>query len=137
MYRKVLMGGLLFSLLSIVLGAFGAHALKSILLPEPLSIFETGVRYQWMHGMALILLSIYGSQIQTSKAAQKGLQWAANFFIVGIFFFSGSLYLLAFSSIFSYAWAAFLGPITPIGGLFFILGWLNWIRVVFLYKVDK
>ena len=137
MHRKILIWGLLFSLLSIVFGAFGAHALKAVLHPEHLATFETGVRYQWMHGMALIVLSIYGSQNQIIKGAQKGLGWASNFFIAGIFCFSGSLYLLALASIFSNSWTAFLGPITPIGGLFFILGWSSWIWVVFLHKVDK
>jgi len=137
MHRKILIWGLLFSLLSVVLGAFGAHALKAFVTLDKLGVFETGVRYQFMHGIALILLSLYASQNNSLLGAQKGIGWAAHFFIVGIFCFSGSLYLLTLQSIFNFSGAHFLGPITPIGGLFFMLGWLNWLRVVFVNKVDK
>lgn len=137
MYRKILIWGLLFSFLSVALGAFGAHALKALVTPDKLSVFETGVRYQFMHGMALVILAIYASQNKTIEGAQKGIGWVANFFIAGIFCFSGSLYLLTLQSVFTISWAHFLGPITPIGGLFLMLGWLTWVRVVFLHKVDK
>jgi uncharacterized membrane protein YgdD (TMEM256/DUF423 family) len=62
MHRKILILGLFFSLLAVVLGAFGAHALKALVSQEKLQIFETGVRYQFMHAIALIALSLYGSQ---------------------------------------------------------------------------
>lgn len=137
MHRKILIWGLGFSFLSIVLGAFGAHALKSFIHLERLVIFETGVRYQFMHGAGLILLSLYSSQQNISGVLLKKLRWASRFFIMGVFCFSGSLYLLAIQSILNVAWASILGPITPIGGLFFMLGWLSWIRVVWLNKVDK
>lgn len=137
MHRKILIGGLLFSLLSVVLGAFGAHALKALVTPDKLVVFETGVRYQFMHGIALIVLSLYAHQNNAELGTQKGISWAANFFIIGICCFSGSLYLLTLQSIFNFSGAIFLGPITPIGGLFFMLGWLSWLRVVFVNKVDK
>ena len=60
MHRKILILGLFFSLLAVVLGAFGAHALKALVSQEKLQIFETGVRYQFMHAFALIALSVYG-----------------------------------------------------------------------------
>ena len=137
MHRKILIWGLLFSLLSFALGAFGAHALKALVTPDKLGVFETGVRYQLMHGMALIVLSLYASQHNALVGAQKGIGLAFIFFVVGIICFSGSLYLLTLQNILTISWASFLGPITPIGGLFFMLGWISWLRVVFLHKVDK
>jgi uncharacterized membrane protein YgdD (TMEM256/DUF423 family) len=137
MHRKILVVGLLFSLLSVALGAFGAHALKALVTSDKLGVFETGVRYQFMHGVALIALSLYASQNNTLLGAHKGIAWASNFFIAGIFCFSGSLYLLTLQNIFNFSGANFIGPITPIGGLFFMLGWMSWLRVVFLNKVDK
>ncbi len=137
MHRKILIWGLVFSLVAVLLGAFGAHSLKSYVLTDRVTIFETGVRYQFIHAMALIALSIFGSQNQAVEGEQKGLGWAARFFIIGIFCFSGSLYLLVLSTIFNFSWTSFLGPITPIGGLFFMLGWMSWLRVVFKHKVDK
>lgn len=137
MYRKILIWGLVFSLLAVVFGAFGAHALKALVSQEKLQIFETGVRYQFMHAIALIALSLYGSQNENKRGEQKAIGWAAHFFLIGIFLFSGSLYLLTLLSTTSYPMARFLGPITPLGGLSFILGWSIWLRVVFLHKVDK
>ena len=137
MHRKILILGLFFSLLAVVLGAFGAHALKAIVSQDKLQIFETGVRYQFMHAFALIALSIYGSQNEDKSGEQKAIGWSAHFFLIGIFLFSGSLYLLTLLSITSYPMARILGPITPLGGLCFILGWSFWLRVVFLDKVDK
>ena len=137
MHRKILILGLFFSLLAVVLGAFGAHALKALVSQDKLQIFETGVRYQFMHAFALIALSIYGSQNEDKSGEQKAIGWSAHFFLIGIFLFSGSLYLLTLLSITSYPMARILGPITPLGGLCFILGWTFWLRVVFLHKVDK
>ena len=137
MHRKILILGLFFSLLAVVLGAFGAHALKAIVSQDKLQIFETGVRYQFMHAFALIALSIYGSQNEDKSGEQKAIGWSAHFFLIGIFLFSGSLYLLTLLSITNYPMARILGPITPLGGLCFILGWTFWLRVVFLHKVDK
>lgn len=137
MHRKVLLWGLLLAALSVMLGAFGAHALKDLVPGEKVAIFETGVRYQFLHALALILLSIY-LQINPNIASQnKGLSWVARFFIIGVFCFSGSLYLLTFQPLCSYPYAKLVGPITPIGGLFFMLGWATWVRLVWLQKVDK
>ena len=126
MQRKILLQGLIIAMLSVIFGAFGAHAIKNLVTPDQVSLFETGVRYQFMHAIALIILS-----------QQKGVKWAANFFLLGILFFCGSLYLLTFQSVWSFQYAKIIGPITPIGGLFFILGWASWIRVVLMHKVDK
>jgi uncharacterized membrane protein YgdD (TMEM256/DUF423 family) len=120
----------------VLLGAFGAHALKSILTPEKLQSYETGVRYQLIHALALIALSIYSQQNQTNHLSNKGIGWSAHFFIVGCFLFSGSIYGLALLSVVHPSWAFALGPITPIGGLCFMLGWAIWARFVWLNKVD-
>lgn len=97
--------GLMF--LAVGLGAFGAHALKSRLEPDMLAVFETGVRYQVYHALALLLL-----------AALHGPSRAGWCFTAGIAFFSGSLYLLALTGVRKW------GAVTPIGGLFFLAGWL-------------
>ena len=137
MYRKILIFGLAFAALSVLLGAFGAHALKSMVSGEKLQIFETGVRYQFMHAMALITLAIYCNQRNLSLKEQKGIGWSAHFFIAGTLLFSGSLYILTLIATSNHPLIRFIGPITPIGGLCFMLGWFLWLRVVFLNKVDK
>jgi len=137
MDRKILIFGLAFAALSVLLGAFGAHALKSMVSGEKLQIFETGVRYQFMHAIALITLAIYCHQQHLSILEQKWIGWAAHFFIAGTLFFSGSLYFLTLLSATNHPLIRFIGPITPLGGLCFILGWYFWLRVVYLKKVDK
>ena len=136
MHRKILLWGIGFAITAVLLGAFGAHALKSFLTPEKLQSYETGVRYQLIHALALIALSIYGQLNKTNEIVTKGIGWAAHFFIVGCFLFSGSIYGLSLLSVIHPSWAFVLGPITPIGGLCFMLGWANWARVVWLNKVD-
>jgi len=136
MHRKILLWGIGFAITAVLLGAFGAHALKAILTPEKLQSYETGVRYQLIHALALIALSIYSQINNTNYFLNKGIGWAAHFFIVGAFLFSGSIYGLALLSVIHPSWAFVLGPVTPIGGLFFMLGWASWARVVWLNKVD-
>lgn len=105
--------------LSVVLGAFGAHALKNIVPPRALEIFETGVRYQFYHVFALALVGILYQYFPN-----KYLYWSGNCFISGIILFSGSLYLLTYaagSGSTAFRWA---GPITPLGGALFIAGWI-------------
>ena len=97
--------GLMF--LAVGLGAFGAHALKSKLEPEMLAIFETGVKYQIYHALALLLI-----------ASLRGPSKAAWCFTAGIALFSGSLYLLALTGVKKW------GAVTPIGGVLFLAGWL-------------
>ncbi|MEY3292179.1 MAG: hypothetical protein RLZZ266_1204 [Bacteroidota bacterium] len=136
MHRKILLWGIGFAITAVLLGAFGAHALKSFLTPEKLQSYETGVRYQLIHALALIALSIYGQINKTNDFLNKGIGWSAHFFIVGTFLFSGSIYGLALLSVIHPSWAFILGPVTPIGGLFFMLGWAIWARFVWLNKVD-
>ena len=112
----------IYGALGVGIGAFGAHALKSILPLESLIIFETGVRYQFMHSIALIILSLYVSKDSTPASFHK----VGNLFWVGIVLFSGSLYGLAFQPLFQFSYKMILGPVTPLGGVCFILGWGIW-----------
>lgn len=137
MLRSILLWGILTALLSVLLGAYGAHALKSIVQPNQLQTFETGVRYQMIHALALVGLALYGDVKQQLGFEKKQLLWVARFFIVGIFLFSGSLYGLVLLSNSTNGLARILGPITPLGGLSFMLGWVAWARIVLLHKVDK
>lgn len=137
MHRKILLWGLILALLSVVLGAFGAHALKNLVPAEKVAIFETGVRYQFIHALALVALSLYSAQNIATIGNHKGIGWASNFYLLGILFFCCSLYLLTFQPFCTYNYSKIVGPITPLGGLSFILGWASWARVVWLHKVDK
>lgn len=111
--------GSLLAALAVILGAFGAHSLKKILPPESLSIFETGVRYQFYHCFALLIagMSISGS-------GSRCLKLAGYFFIIGIILFSGSLYMLAYLQASHVVGLSSIGILTPIGGVFFIAGWI-------------
>jgi len=100
--------------LAILLGAFGAHALKEKLGVDQLKAFETGVRYQMYHVIVLLFVNTYQNFTNKSKNT------ISLFFFLGILCFSGSLYLLT-TGIIS---PKFIGPITPIGGLFFMIGWV-------------
>ncbi|OJJ22059.1 hypothetical protein BKI52_08450 [marine bacterium AO1-C] len=114
MHKLLLMAGAIFSGLSVALGAFGAHALKALLEKnQRVDVFETAVRYQFFHALALILLGILAQQMP-----HKYLNNAGYAFIIGIIIFSGSLYILAITNI------RWLGAITPIGGVAFIVGWV-------------
>jgi uncharacterized membrane protein YgdD (TMEM256/DUF423 family) len=106
--------GSLFAALGVVLGAFGAHALKARIPPQRLESFETGVRYQMYHALALL-----GTAFALSNWKVSAWLLAAGWlFIAGTLLFSGSLYALVFSG--KRAW----GAVTPFGGLAFILGWV-------------
>jgi len=105
-------------LLCVVLGAFGAHGLKPLLTTQMLTTYETGVRYQFYHTLAILLIVVL---YQFNKS--KKLVISSYFFFAGMVLFSGSLYLLALTSINENTWT-WLGPVTPIGGVCFIIGWV-------------
>jgi uncharacterized membrane protein YgdD (TMEM256/DUF423 family) len=107
-----------FGALAVLIGAFGAHTLKARLAPEALAVFETGVKYQFYHTFALLATTF--CFMQTNN---KRLAYAFQCFITGIILFSGSLYWIATKEIHGIYIGA-LGILTPIGGLFFIAGWL-------------
>lgn len=104
----------LFGLLSVILGAFGAHALKKKLSKDQLNSFETGVKYQMYHAIVLLVLGL------NSSFCTSAIYWC---FSIGIFLFSFSIYGLVLSEAKGEK-LKFLGPITPIGGLLFVVGWL-------------
>jgi uncharacterized membrane protein YgdD (TMEM256/DUF423 family) len=115
--KNTLFIGSLIMGLAVVLGAFGAHALKDQITELQLESYKTGVLYQFIHGIAILILSALSMQM-----AEHKLRWAVLFFGLGTLLFSGSIYLLATSSMTGIS-KAILGPITPIGGLLFIMGW--------------
>ena len=106
-----ILGGV-FGFLGVALGAFGAHALKGRLTPEDFAIFETGVRYQMYHALALLLVA--GFLARGGSGASTLAGWG---FTAGILVFSGSLYLLVLTG------ERWLGAVTPLGGLDFLVGW--------------
>lgn len=119
MYRKALVAGSVFAALAVILGAFGAHALKQVLLPEQLQVFETGVKYQFYHSFALLTTGVIYASFPFRQ-----VKLASTFFIIGILLFSGSLYALTLLKMNGQVGLGGVGIITPIGGLFFIAGWL-------------
>ncbi|MBE8719116.1 DUF423 domain-containing protein [Sphingobacterium pedocola] len=118
MNTAVLIAATLFGSISILLGAFGAHAFKKLISPEKLASFEVGVRYQMYSALALLVI---GFQLDFSQYSEK---LAVYGIVGGTVLFSGSIYLLSFSEY----WKTnlkFLGPITPLGGLLMIIGWTS------------
>lgn len=110
----------IFGGLAVALGAFGAHGLEQVTSDENiLQGFRTGVQYQMYHAIVLLFVALAFDKLSTKKA-----RLAANCFITGIILFSGSLYLLTFLKIQESAAVRMAGPLTPVGGLFFIVGWL-------------
>ncbi|MBP1617445.1 MAG: hypothetical protein H6Q14_1272 [Bacteroidetes bacterium] len=105
-----------YGLTSVIFGALGSHALAKVLSPEKLSSFEVGVRYQMYHALALLLLGFF---FTFQSSLEKTAAWSM---VIGTLLFSGSIYLLSMAEY----WKAnlkFLGPVTPLGGLFLIVGW--------------
>ena len=117
MKKAVLIIGAIYGLLGVIFGAFGAHALKKLLSTELLKSFETGVRYQMYHALVLLLIGFY---FNFSDKFQNSMAWL---FMVGIFLFSFSIYLLTMAKNWNYS-MSWLGPVTPLGGLLLILGWV-------------
>ena len=111
--------GAILGLIGVALGAFGAHALRTMLdATGRAATFETAVKYQFYHALTLVLVGIlmqlFGS---TNPATAKLLGWAGNSFLIGTVIFSGSLYVLCLTGI------TWLGAITPLGGVALIAGW--------------
>ncbi|OJU52871.1 MAG: hypothetical protein BGN96_10185 [Bacteroidales bacterium 45-6] len=105
-----------YGLASVVLGALGSHALSNVLSPEKISSFEVGVRYQMYHALALLVL---GLLLPLSTSLEKTAVWGMA---IGTLLFSGSIYLLSLAEYWKVN-LKFLGPVTPLGGLFLIAGW--------------
>ncbi|GAA4461770.1 DUF423 domain-containing protein [Nemorincola caseinilytica] len=118
MYKQAITIGAILAALAVILGAFGAHGLKSLVTPERLQVFETGVRYHFYHSIALIIAGILYAQYPVRQ-----MKLATLLFIIGIALFSGSLYAIVFSGIYGGSIGP-LGVLTPIGGVFFIIAWV-------------
>lgn len=112
--------GAFLSALSVLIGAFGAHQLKKFLSPDVLNTFQTGVQYQFYHSMGLIL-----SGILLKRYPNNLVMWSGRLFVLGIIFFSGSLYLLALLESFKGMGLGAFGLLTPIGGILFVAGWIS------------
>jgi len=106
--------GAISALIGVGMGAFGAHGLKAILSPEMLIVYQTGVTYQMWHALGLMGIALMRQQVPESNL----LIWAGWLMFIGILLFSGSLYLLVLLDL------KWLGMITPLGGVSFILAWL-------------
>lgn len=116
MKQLALVVGSLYGALSVILGAFGAHAFKKILPVEKLASFETGVKYQMYHALLLVAIGLF---LEFKTGLEKGAAWCL---MIGTFLFSVSIYFLSFAD----HWGAnlkWLGPITPLGGSIMIVGW--------------
>ena len=118
MIKIAIISGSFFALMSVIMGAFGAHLLKDSLNEYSKAIYDKAVLYQMFHSLAILISTLIGETIQNIDVSLS--IW---FFVIGIVLFSGSLYILAVTDI------KWLGMITPIGGMFFIFGW-----AVLLYK---
>lgn len=119
MNKRIIIIASVFGILAVILGAFGAHSLKRLISPANLEVWNTAVEYQFYHTLALLFLSTF------SRFRSRAINAASWFFTGGVILFSGSLYLLAVKDILNLSWISVIGPITPIGGLLFILGWLS------------
>ncbi|AVI50879.1 DUF423 domain-containing protein [Pukyongia salina] len=116
--KKITVTASLLAALTIGIGAFGAHGLEKLVEGDALASFETGVRYQMYHVIALLILGF------ATVIPARIRKWVFWLFLGGIVLFSGSIYLLALRTLFSFD-LSFLGPVTPVGGLLLIIGWLR------------
>lgn len=120
MQKIYLIIGTVLAGLAVALGAFGAHGLKKVVTPENVAIYQTGVQYQMYHALALVLVGILSERILNNY-----LSYAGVLFVAGIVLFSGSLYLIVSLYAMNKTVPTAVGILTPIGGLFFILGWIS------------
>lgn len=118
MHKTSLIAGTLLGASAVIIGAFGAHALKKILSPELLASFEVGVRYQFYHALALLFLGVLAPHL-SSSVQPIWMSW-----LFGTILFSGSIYILCILKSTLQIGLGGLGLITPLGGLLMIIGWL-------------
>jgi len=118
MNKRIILTASFFGVVAVLLGAFGAHGLKALIDSSSMEIWQKGVEYQFYHTFALLYLSTF------ARYRNKLINIAYFCFTFGIILFSGSLYLLATRSILHLDFINLIGPLTPIGGLLFVLGWI-------------
>lgn len=119
MHKGLLKIGAVMSAFAVALGAFGAHGLKKLVSAESVAVFDTGVRYQIYHSLAILIVGILAERFSSKNIIRAGYS-----FLIGIFLFSGSLYVLTFFKAQGVVGLSGIGIITPIGGIIFILGWI-------------
>ncbi|MFC5411625.1 DUF423 domain-containing protein [Larkinella bovis] len=118
MHKLFIQSGAILGFLGVALGAFGAHALRAMLeVSKRMDTFETAVRYQFYHALALVALGILLQLPATSAASAKFYGWAGYAYLFGVIIFSGSLYTICFTGITKF------GAVAPIGGLLMLAGW--------------
>jgi uncharacterized membrane protein YgdD (TMEM256/DUF423 family) len=127
MEKKLLITGSIFMLVAVILGAMAAHSLENYLSADQLDSFQTGVRYQVYHGLALLIFS----QVSFLSSKAKNIIWIL--FLSGTILFSFSIYLLTTTAITGFQ-VRFLGPVTPVGGLLLISGWAYGVIKMSLFK---
>jgi uncharacterized membrane protein YgdD (TMEM256/DUF423 family) len=132
--KNWLIAAFLLCALAVALGAFGAHGLKRLVSPVQIETFKTGVQYHFYHALA-IAIAVIVSQFFDNQWIRSALRC----FSIGIFFFSGSLYSMTFAEAVGTEGARWLGAITPIGGFFFIYGWLTLAYAIYIadFKIEK
>lgn len=126
MERKIISAGAILGMIAVILGAFGAHALKKVLTLEELDTFETGVKYQMYHALFLLFIGL------TQRVPEKVLKVIFYLTVIGIILFSGSLCLLATQHLTNLDLKS-IGIITPIGGLLLIVAWF-WLFISLMRK---
>jgi uncharacterized membrane protein YgdD (TMEM256/DUF423 family) len=119
MRKKIIITASAFGALAVIAGAFGAHSLEGSLSAKNVEVWHTAVQYQFYHVFALLFLS------KMTRYKTRLINDCYYLFTFGIIFFSGSLYLLSCQSLLGWSWVPIMVPITPIGGLFFIAGWVT------------
>ena len=119
MNKKIILTASLFGVIAVILGAFGAHGLDGKISEYHLQTFKTANQYHFYHTFALLFLSTF------SRAKSQAIRVSFIFFTLGILLFSGSLYLLSVRELLEITKISVLGPITPLGGLCFIVGWVG------------
>lgn len=119
MKKKILVTAAIFGALAVITGAFGAHGLSAKLNQQDMQVWNTAVQYQFYHVFALIGLSTF------SRHQTRLVNDCYYLFSFGIIFFSGSLYLLAIREFMEWSWVNAIGPVTPLGGILFIGGWIT------------
>ncbi len=127
MNRQIIITASVLGMLGVIAGAFAAHGLQQYLEPKQIEIWRTGVQYQFYHVFALLFLSSF-------TIHNKLVRIVYYLFTFGIVFFSGSLYLLACRDLLDWNWLIVMGPITPLGGLLFIAGWVTLALAAFRNK---
>lgn len=119
MNKQIILTASFFGLIAVILGAFGAHGLEGKISEYHIDTWKTANQYHFYHTFALLFLSTF------SRAKSQAIRVSFIFFTIGIFLFSGSLYILSVRELLGITKVGLLGPITPLGGLCFIVGWVG------------